>query len=93
MKFLTSFVPNPARVEMMPVGTDYNIGLDPALWPPQGPMQGMAGGSGAPYPINPSTPYNQGSLDVGGYPGNQPQRTPMSMRIYRNFCNMTYCRI
>ena len=70
----------------MPVGTDYNIGSDPALWPPQGPMQGMAGGSGAPYPMNPGTPYNQGSLDVGGYPGNQPQRTPMSMRICRNLC-------
>ena len=71
---------------MMPVGTDYNIGSDSALWPPQGPMQGMPGGSGAPYPKNPGTPYNQGSLDVGGYPGNQPQRTPISMRIYRNFC-------
>ena len=70
----------------MPVSTDYDIGSDPALWPPQGPMQGMAGGSGAPYPMNPGTPYNQGSLDVGGYPGNQPQRTPMSMRMYRNFC-------
>ena len=53
---------------MMPGGTDYNIGSNPALWPPQGPMQGMAGGSGAPYPMNPGTPYNQGSLDVGGYP-------------------------
>ena len=46
-------------------------------------MQGMASGSETPYPMNPGTPYNQGSLDVGGYPSNQPQRTPMSMRIYR----------
>ena len=64
---------------MMPAGNDYNIGLDPALWPPQGPMQWMADGGGAPFPMNPGTPYNQGGLDVGGYPGNQPQRTPMSM--------------
>ena len=69
---------------MISVGTDYNMhGSDPALWPPQSPMQGMAGGSGAPYPMNPGTPYSQGSLDVGAYPGNQPQRTPMSMRMYR----------
>ena len=81
IQYNTLFVP--ARVGMMPGGTDYNIGSDPALWPPQGPMQGMAGGSGAPYPMNPGTPYNQGSLDVGGYPGNQPQSTPMSMRMYR----------
>lgn len=64
---------------MMVVGTDYNMGSDPSLWPPQGPMQGMAGG-GVPYPMNPGTPYNtQGGFDIGGYPGNQPQRTPMSM--------------
>ena len=66
----------------MSVGTDYNIGSDPALWPPQGPMQGMASGSGAPYPMNPGTPYSQGNIDVGGYPGNQPQRIPMSMQTY-----------
>ena len=35
-------------------------------------MLGMAGGSETPYLMNPGTPYNQGSLDVGGYPGNQP---------------------
>ena len=63
---------------MMAVGTDYNMGSDPALWPPQGPMQGMASGGGAHYPMNPGTPFSQG--DVSGYPGNQPQRTPMSMR-------------
>ena len=72
---------------MMPVGTDYNIGSDPTLWPlqgpMQGPMQGMAGGIKASYPMNTGTPYNQGNLDVSGYPGNQPQSTSMSMRMYR----------
>ena len=70
----------------MPAGTDYNIESDPALWPPQGPIQGMAGGGEAPFPMNSGTPYNQGSLDVDGYPGNQPQRTPMSMRMLLYAC-------
>ena len=65
---------------MMPGGTD--IGSDPALWPPQGPMQGMPSGGGVPYPMNPGTPYSQGGLDIIGYPGNQSQRTPMSMRTH-----------
>ena len=67
-------------------GTDYNIGSDPALWPPQGPMQGMADGGGAPFPMNPGIPYNQGGPDVSGYPGSQPQRTPMSMRMLLCVC-------
>ena len=66
----------------MPVGSDYSIGSDPALWPPQGPMQGMASGGGVPYPMNPGTPYSQGGLDISGYPGSQSQRTPMSMRTH-----------
>ena len=66
---------------MMPAGTDYNIGSDPALWPPQDPMQRMTSDGGAPFLMNSDTPYNQCGLDVGGYPGNQPQRTPMSMRM------------
>ena len=75
----------------MPVGTDYNIGSDPSLWPPQGPMQGMASGSGVPYPMNPGTPYTQGGFDVGGYPpGNQQQRTPMSMRIQLSLSHVPY---
>lgn len=60
----------------MPVCTDYNIGSD---WMSQGPMQGMPGGGGTPYPMNPGTPYTQGGFDIGGYAGNQPQRTPISM--------------
>ena len=67
---------------MMPVCTDYNIGSDPALWPLQGPMQGIAGGIKAPYLMNAGAPYNQGNLDVSGYPGNQPQKATMT-RIYR----------
>ena len=67
---------------MIPVGTDYNIGPDPALWPLQGPMQGMAGGIKASYPMNTSTPYNQGNLVFSGYPGNQSQKATMT-RIYR----------
>ena len=66
---------------MMPAGTDYNIGSDPALWPPQDPMQRMTSDGGAPFLMNSDTPYNQCGLDVGGYPGNQPQRTPMSKRM------------
>ena len=71
----------------MPAGTDYNIRSDPASWPPQGPMQGIAGGGGAPFPMNPGAPYNQGGLDVSGYPSNQPQGTHMSMRI----CSVSVC--
>jgi len=59
----------PKHLGMMTVGTEYNMGSDPALWSPQGPMQGMAGGGGVPYPMNPGMPYNtQGGFDISGYP-------------------------
>ena len=34
----------------------------------------------------PQYPLQSGNLDVGGYPGNQPQRTPMSMRTHTHSC-------
>ena len=67
----------------MQVGSEYNMGSDPALWTggSAGPMPGMGGANmgGSPYPMNPGTPYNvPGGMDMVGY--NQQQKTPnMSM--------------
>ena len=60
------------------VGTDYDVGSDPALIP----MHRMASRA---HPINPSTSYSQGNLDVSGYSWNQPQRTSSSMTTSSGF--------